>query len=344
MTSEIGDAGEKYRDKIRDEDDLDVSWQDLYDIVNGKPVYRSVPVKSNPNITFGSDTYGNGGSGSGNGGGRGDSGWTVLDRSDILGVEKNWGIKFTKRGKKEKVTLEFLVGKRGYQENQDETLKAMLERQIATGEYDKKGFHIDVQEDDVRYNTVEEKANPEESAHFIIVRDVSGSMSTTEELSYKAALYIAIGLQEMYKDKVTRVYVRHEDSAEEVSEEDFFKTGPGGGTAFGPAYRTVLAMLEGTEYTTKLNYPRKIDHEAEDVYVLHISDGGNWGEQDTSEAVDALGKILPKVTRFMYMQIGNESNFANTMRGITNEKLKVITTDNEPSIENVKKAVTALFN
>ena len=37
MTTEIGDAEDKYRNKIRDTDDLDVDWMDLYDFARNKP-------------------------------------------------------------------------------------------------------------------------------------------------------------------------------------------------------------------------------------------------------------------------------------------------------------------
>lgn len=348
MTSEIGDAGDKYKDKVAAEDDLGLTYEDLKDIVNGRPVIKRIPVKHNPEITYGFDQEGEDGSGNGPGGGVGDPGIAIgVQKGDVIRMEKNWGIKFTKPGKKDRVKLEFMVAERGYQENQEETLDAMLQRQIISGEFKKNGFKVDVKEDDLRYDIAEEHYIPDQSAHFIIVRDVSPSMMDSLDMAYQISLYIAIGLKEMYKDKVTMVYGLHGVDAEEVTQDEFFnKDNSAGGTMFGSSYKMLSAMLEGTTYPTTLNYPRKIDHTSEDVYFLHITDGeSNDPTSDMVDVVSELERILPKITKVMVLQIaGSDSSYLDALDGLGSKKIKYINTVNETSEENMKKAVVHLFS
>ncbi len=347
MTTEIGDAGDKYRDKVSEEDDLGLTYENLIDIVNGKPVIKRIPIKSNPQITYGYDDGGEGDGMGNNPGGVGEPGIDIgVKRGDVLKVEKNWGINFTKPGKKDRVKLEFMVAERGYQENQEETLEAMLQRQILSGEFKKHGFKVDVKEEDLRYDNVEEKYIPDQSAHFIIIRDISPSMQQSVDLAYTVSLYIAIGLQEMYQDKVTMVYGLHGVDAQEVSQEDFFKEDSNGnGTMFASSYKMVSAMLDGTPYDTRLLYPRKIDHTAEDVYVLHITDAeSNAPATDIPEVLSELETLLPKLTKVMLLQVGgNDETYKRSLDDLHDKRVKTVYVENEMSEKNVKKAVRALF-
>lgn len=345
MTTEIGDAPDKYRRKLMEEDDLDLGHEDLIDILNGRPVRRRMPLKENPQISY-QEPGGDGDGDDDNGpGGDGDPGIEIgITADDIIAVEKNWGIKFTRPGKKDKVKLEFMVGQRGYQENQEATLEAMLERQIISGDFKRHGFKIDVREEDVRYDIAEEKYVPEESAHFIVIRDISPSMLPNEPLSFKIALYIAIGLREMYRDRLTMVYALHAIGAEEVSQREFFTKGDtGGGTAYLSSFQLVSAMLDGTPYITRLNYPRRIDSESEDVYVLHITDGETSGD-DIDRSLQEFGRVLPRISGFKLLQIEGESTaYMDKLKEIGSPKIKAIQIPNEDDIDTVKKAVLELF-
>ncbi len=348
MTTEIGDAGDKYRDKVTEEDDLGLTYENLIDIVNGKPVIKRMPIKYNPQITYGYDEGGEGSGQPGNQpGGVGDPGIDIgVKRGDVIKIEKNWGINFTKPGKKDRVKLDFMVAERGYQENQEETLEAMLQRQILNGDFKKHGFKVDVKEEDLRYDNVEEKYIPDQSAHFIIIRDISPSMMDSVELAYQVSLYIAIGLQEMYQEKVTMVYGLHGVDAQEVSQEDFFKEDSNGnGTMFASSYKMVSAMLDGTPYDTRLLYPRKIDHSSEDVYFLHITDAeSNSPGTDIPEVISELESLLPKVTKVMLLQVGgHDETYKRALEDLQNKKVKIVHVENEMSENNVKKAVKALF-
>ena len=353
MTTDIGDSLDKYKKKMDDEeDDLYFGVDELYEIINGRVVVKQIPYKVNPRITFGHDDGGPGGDADGDDGDDGDDSGPGgngkkkpkrgFNKADIVDVEKNWGIKFTKPGRKEKISLEYMIAKQGYQENQDATLEAMLERQIMSGEFKKRGLKIDIQEDDIRYDRADAKITLENSAHFIIMRDVSGSMVETANLSKIISLYIAIGLSEMYKDRVTKVYIAHTDYASEYSEEEFFlNIMPGGGTSFQPAYSIINSMLEGTSYETTLNYPRKIDYNTDDVYVLHITDGESG---DIPQTIGEISKMAPKITRLMYLQIGGMTKqFGDALESNFKDKVRTSYIKPQNNMANVKKAVIELM-
>ncbi len=355
MTTEIGDSLEKYKKKMEEEgDDLYFGTEELYEIVNGRVVVKQIPYKVNPRIVFGHDDSGPGGDGSGDDDGDDDGGDNNgpgngkskpkrgFNKADIVDIEKNWGIKFTKPGRKEKINLEYMIARQGYQENQDATLDAMLERQIMSGEFKKRGLKIDIKEEDIRYDRADAKITLENSAHFIIMRDVSGSMVETANLSKIISLYVAIGLSEMYKDRVTRVYIAHTDYASEYSEEEFFlNVMPGGGTSFSPAYSIINSMLEGTSYETTLNYPRKIDYNTDDVYVLHITDGEAF---DRPQSLEEISKMIPKITRLMYLQIGGmDKSFGDDLESRFGDKIRTSYISPQNTMSNVKKAVTELM-
>ena len=164
MTSELGDAEDKYRRKIDEEDDLILTSTDIMDINDGKTVIKSIPVKINPMISY-NGMGGNGeGEGDGDGGdddgdsneGKGGNG----DNSKVkVGVDKrrlkqmmeNWGLSFSKPGKKDKKLYRLLTAENGVDENQEKTIEAMLDRQMATGYFEKNGFKVDVRDEDMRY-------------------------------------------------------------------------------------------------------------------------------------------------------------------------------------------------
>ncbi len=343
MPTEITDAEDKYRRKVLDEDDLDVSVNELVDIVNGGTVIKTIPVKNNPSVTYGVDEEGGGG-GNGQKGGKGSGNIKFgVDRRQIVELEKGWGLKFTKPGTKKNNQMDFLISENGMQENDDETLGAMLERQMATKTY-KTPFKIDVKEEDVRYDIVKDKPNPERKATFIVMKDVSGSMWPVENLTNKIALYIAVWLQEIYKDQVTRAYIVHTEGAMEVPETMFFSTEINGGTDFVEGYKTIHAMLNGTAYRSYNGYHRKIDANNEDVYILHITDGEIYSPPE--ETLSEIRPLLPKITKLMYLQVkdtGAKDGFYKDLAAIKDDKVKLSVSKNDLSNANVKRTLTELL-
>ncbi len=355
MTTDLADAVRKYIDKIRgDAGDLEVSWMDLIDVANGGTVYKTIPLRFNPQLRYGADEDDDDDDSDGDGSGKGGKPADMtlgVDRRKIIEIEKNWGLKFTRKGKKTKKYLEYMLSEYGNQENQEQTIKSMIERQIMTSAYDPKNFKIEVKEEDMRYDIANERVKPYESAYFIMIKDVSWSMENSKDLSNLVSLYIDIGLSEMYKDKVTKMYMIHTDNAVEVSQSEYFRAAENGGTSFVDVYKTVESMLNGTSYKSKVSH-KKIDFINEDVYVLHITDGGNLSREN-GEVLSIVKGLLPKITKLMYLEIGDSTymnmgiqpstSFMNELMDLKSDKVSAVSTMNKEE-GSIRKVVPKLFN
>jgi len=194
------------------------------------------------------------------------------------------------------------ISKRGIESllDLDETLDAMIERQITLGEF-KQGekLKISIEEEDLRYRFPKVKYKPYKDAAVVYVRDVSGSITLEDlEASYILTFLTDIWLKEFYP-KVERVYIAHNVQAWEETEEGYYNLQPGGGTNFGPAYEIIDCMFKGRDYPRKTQIKRKIDKDEVDVYVVQMTDGENWDKQ---EALSNLRNIMPYLTRFCYLE------------------------------------------
>jgi hypothetical protein len=381
MSNEIGDAEDKYRRRIDKEDDLILTSENIVDIMNGQTVIKSIPVKINPRISYsglggpGGDGDGDGdddGEGEGeegepnNGGGPGGKSKVKvgIDARRLKQIMENWGLKFTKPGKKNKKLLQVLIAENGINENQEKTIEAMLDRQMATGEFKKQhGFKVNVRDEDLRYDFIHEKSIPNQSATFIIVRDVSGSMAPYTEFSATIAGLIEFWLRNKYENNVKVRFVAHTDVAWEIgtkSRKDFFKLISEGSTAFNPVYQTILAMMEGKPYDSQGAFKDRIKYEEEDVFVLHITDGDNNGES-ISPIKDTLQQLIPKLTKLFYLQVGltagknggqfyngiymsDNEPFYDLLVSLDKEKIKAVKSGNDASYQNVKKVLDQLLD
>ena len=373
MTNELGDAEDKYRRKIDEEDDLILTSMDIVDINDGRTVIKSIPIKINPRISYSGlggqgngdgdndgegDEDGDGDSSNGSGGNKG-SVKVGVDKRRLRQIMENWGLNFSKPGKKNKKLYRLLTSENGIDENQEKTLDAMLDRHMATGYFAKHGFTVDVRDEDIRYNFIEEKLLPNLSATFVILRDVSGSMDSYSEFSSTISGLIEFWLRQKYEDMVKIRYVAHTDTAFEFNPKkrnDFFRLTSGGGTEFRPAYELVSNMLEGKPYESQNPYREAIDYSSEDVFVLHITDGENGDNDENLKAV--LKRLFPKLTKVFYLQVGDtgegsalgygmstySDNFYKMITSVEKDKVSAVKSGNDASYGNVKKVLDKLLN
>ena len=352
MTNELGDAEDKYRKKIDEEDDLILTSTDIRDINDGATVIKTIPVKINPTISYnglGGDGEGEGDDGSGNGKGGGDGSDSTIkvgvDKRKLRQMMEDWGLSFSKPGKKNKRLYKLLTAENGVDENQEKTIEAMLDRQMATGYFKKNGFKVDVRDEDMRYNFIEEKLIPNLSATFIIMRDVSGSMDTYGEFSATIAGLIEFWLRQKYEDTVKIRYLAHTDQAFEFDprkKEDFYKLAANGGTSFEPAYKLVTDMTDGVAYSSMSPFKERIDYESEDVFLLHITDGEN--SDDNDKLYNTLKKLFPRLTKVFYLQVGSNSDgFYKMIKAADSEKVNEVKSGNDVSYGNVKKVLDVLL-
>ena len=161
--------------------------------------------------------------------------------------------------------------------------------------------------------------------------DVSGSMGDEQkEIVRIESFWIDTWLRKQYKG-ITNRYIIHDADAREVDHETFFHTRESGGTVISSAYKLCRKIIEEDYNPNEWN-----------IYVLHFSDGDNWGEDDRL-CLSVLGEgILPAVNLFGYAQVTSpygSGRFIEALRTDLEAKDNVVISeipDREKILDSIK--------
>ena len=168
--------------------------------------------------------------------------------------------------------------------------------------------------EDYRVRTWEEEKKPENSAVVIAMADVSWSMGDFEKYVTRAFCWWTVGFLRSKYPKVDIVFVAHDTEAREVTEEQFFSRGTGGGTKCSSANRLALDLINERYSTDTYN-----------VYPLHFSDGDNW-MGDNEKSVELVKELLEQdVNQYAYIQIGKSDTsglLKDYRKNLTDERFK----------------------
>lgn len=172
------------------------------------------------------------------------------------------------------------------------TFKRALRRQIASKTYDPIEPKVIPVREDKLYRSWNPVPLPHSNAVILYLMDVSGSMTDDQkEIVRIEAFWIDTWLKSQY-DGVTTRYIIHDAAAKEVDEHTFYHTRESGGTRISSAYSLANRLIDAEHPPTDWN-----------IYVLHFSDGDNWGE-DNRNCIGLLREqLLPKCNLFGYGQV-----------------------------------------
>jgi hypothetical protein len=174
------------------------------------------------------------------------------------------------------------------------TYKKALKRQIASNTYNRDDPVVIPVREDKQYRSWNPVPLPHTNAVVLYLMDVSGSMTDDQkEIVRIEAFWIDTWLRSQY-DGVTTRYVIHDAVAKEVDQHTFYHTRESGGTRISSGLRPRQQDLEA-------------DHPAADwnIYVLHFSDGDNWGE-DNRQCVGLLEGPAPAQVQPVRLRPGGE--------------------------------------
>jgi sporulation protein YhbH len=146
-------------------------------------------------------------------------------------------------------------------------------------------------ESDLKYKHFQNQPVEISSAVIFFVMDVSGSMSTEKKYIARSFFFLLYQFLRHKYDNIEVVFVAHTTDAKEVSEEDFFKLSPSGGTFISPALDLTLNAIEKRYHPQNWN-----------IYTFHCSDGDNWSE-DEEKAISASLKLKEKCQLYGYCEI-----------------------------------------
>jgi len=172
------------------------------------------------------------------------------------------------------------------------TYMEALRRQISSNSYNASQPLVVPIREDKRYRAWTTTPLPDANAVAIYLMDVSGSMTDDQkEIVRTEAFWIDTWLKSQY-DGVTTRYIIHDAVAREVDEHTFYHTRESGGTRISSAYDLANKLID--EFHSPIDW---------NIYVLHFSDGDNWGE-DNRQCINLLrDQILPKCNLFCYGQV-----------------------------------------
>lgn len=165
------------------------------------------------------------------------------------------------------------------------TMLQALKRLCSTGEINKL-HHVPGMKDpiklltpinsDKRYRQFREIHTPSSNALIVYARDGSASMDQQKcDIVSDMAWWMDLWIRRYYK-RVERMFVWHDITAQEVSEDKFYRYRYGGGTICSSALKLIASQFENRYPPTKWN-----------IFVLYFTDGENM-VNDNPEFVNTL--------------------------------------------------------
>ena len=112
--------------------------------------------------------------------------------------------------------------------------------------------------------TWEETVTPQAIAVIIAMMDTSGSMGSFEKYVARSFFFWMTRFLRSRYEAVEIVFIAHHTEAKEVTEEEFFTRGEGGGTICSSAYVKALELIDSRFSPDRYN-----------IYPFHFPDGDN---------------------------------------------------------------------
>jgi uncharacterized sporulation protein YeaH/YhbH (DUF444 family) len=161
-------------------------------------------------------------------------------------------------------------------------------------------MEVPFHKNDMRFNRIEEKEDPDSKAMVELILDRSGSMGGDPIIIAKAYFFLCvIFLKTKYKE-VAIVMISH-DGQEYLwkTEEEFFKIGASGGTVAVPAWELAYNIAEfGAKSKTTGNSAGPYPAAAWNRYMFHATDG------DLFDGEEAIRMWFTKIVRAPFNYVG----------------------------------------
>lgn len=147
---------------------------------------------------------------------------------------------------------------------------------------------------DLRYRKSEKVQVKSADAVFVMIMDISGSMDEDKKRTARKFFTLQYGFIKRKYPNTDLVFIAHTDTAEEMSEEDFFLTRKSGGTTVSPAFELAHSIIKS-----------RYDAQQTNIYLSYAGDGDNW-ETDNANVIAELEEkgLLAKLRHAVYVQVG----------------------------------------
>jgi len=170
---------------------------------------------------------------------------------------------------------------------------------VFIGEVKPQDYHVMIDDDDLRFKTIDEDIEVCSNAVVIAKMDVSGSMDIQKKYLVRSLLFWMVEFLRSQYEHVQIRFIQHSDIAVEVDEDTFFNRGTTGGTYCYTAIEKAIKMIDAEYPTDEWN-----------IYSLYCSDGEDFDENTT---VSKIEDLLEKVNMFSYIEVKPSGDYSNLM-------------------------------
>ncbi len=187
----------------------------------------------------------------------------------------------------------------------------------------------DIKPEDFRVKTWNEQLKDDNSAVVLAMADISGSMGDHEKYITRAFCWWTVGFLKQKYPNVDIAFIAHDTEAQEVTEEEFFSRGSGGGTKCSSANELALDMIN-----------TRFRPEQYNIYPLHFSDGDNYSTDDQLCVSLVKNMLEMDVNQYAYVQIGSkQSSLRNAYENnVHDERFKtIVINDKSDVLPSLKK-------
>lgn len=166
---------------------------------------------------------------------------------------------------------------------------------IQTGKLNGNEPGIFIEDDDLRYKTIEPDMEYQSQAVVICMMDVSGSMTRDKKYLARSMLFWLTEFLKKCYDNVQIKFITHTTTAKVVDEDTFFRKGESGGTNCGSAFELANYIID-TEFPL----------DSWNVYAIYNSDGEDWDPKSTVPKIEEM--LAKKVNMLAYLEIKPDEN------------------------------------
>lgn len=196
---------------------------------------------------------------------------------------------------------------------------------------------------DLRYRKSEKVQVKTADAVLIMMMDISGSMDEEKKRAARKFFTLQYAFIKRKYPNTDLIFIAHTDTAEEMSEEDFFTTRKSGGTVVSPAFALAHSIIKARYDTQQTN-----------IYLSYAGDGDNWDGDNPLVISEVEEKgLLSKLRHMVYVQVGltiagsfsygSSVSLWNVMKSIsnTNKKLHTVKIGDESEVFGAFRTVYA---
>src|SRR3989338_8418760 len=146
-------------------------------------------------------------------------------------------------------------------------------------------------QDDMTYRHLEPDTRPDSNAVVFCIMDTSGSMDMMKKNLARSFFFLLYQFVRTKYEHDEVVFITHQTTGKEVTEDEFFHKGESGGTFISSGYTKTLEIIQERYHPTLWN-----------VYAFHCSDGDNF-ESDNPATLKAAKELCSVCNLFGYGEI-----------------------------------------